>query len=76
MVKTYFLLENENSDPFHKIIKAQEDIISVLTENSSRHVQPSYLTVTLQFNVSDIVTALLFNWLILEMTVYNNVHNL
>ena len=36
-------------------------------ENSQSQVQPSYLTATLQFNISDIVTALVFNRLMLQM---------
>jgi hypothetical protein len=47
--KSGFLLQNQNSNPFHKISIAQEDIISVLIENPSPHIQPSNLTVPLLF---------------------------
>jgi len=68
-VKTDFLLEKPKFRSLSQNYRKHKKILYRSGRKTpSRHVQLSYLTVALQFNISDIVTALVFNWLMLQTT--------
>jgi len=61
-VKTEFLLENLKFRSLSQNYRKHKNTSSRSGwKIPSRHVQLSYLKMTLQFNISDIVTALVFN---------------